>query len=152
MKGRLGGLMNSGMSRGDTSAWESRRQSGKGFYETRFVETYDNLTERDLDLLYDYGIDLVRKFTGEPKKTLSLSEKKNKQTVLGRNEVYYVKRGVDIIGKLSISYRATPNERLSATYIYQEKKLTQVTRSNYYDKTDKKRRNKQNSTGRKAQY
>lgn len=118
------GLLAPGRRKGDKSGVEASRRNNRGHYSVSFVETYHNLTEKDIELREKYGIDLISEFTLEDKKLIKLEEKKSTQTSLGRNEVFYVRKAKYNIGKLSISYKTGFDNKTTMTFTYQTRSIS----------------------------
>lgn len=100
-----------------------QRKSHKGYYKLAFVEPYERMTERDVELRQEYAKDLIGKYTGLPKDLIQFRKKSSKQTIVSLDEVFYVKTGKEPIGKLSIRVQRL-FKSVSLTIIYQEKRLS----------------------------
>lgn len=85
-------------------AYAQSRKSTKGHYRVEFTQVYDNMTEKDIELREVYGRDLVSGNVGVPIDMITLQKrgKTGKQTLTALDEIYYVKVGRDIYGKLAI--------------------------------------------------
>lgn len=106
---------------GGRSGAPTRRRSPRGFYHTEIVKEYRGLSERDFELKLDYGLDLVSTYIGIPVDMLNVRKKSETQTVTSVDTVYYIKRGTDIIGKLSIRAQRRFKDR-SLIFVYLSKK------------------------------
>lgn len=105
---------------GGSSGAQAKRRSPRGFYHTEIVKEYRGLTERDFELKLDYGLDLVSTYLGIPVDMLTIRKKSEKQTMTAIDTVYYIKRGTDIIGKLSIRAQRRFKDR-SLIFVYLSK-------------------------------
>lgn len=112
-----------------------KRKSPKGYYYTAFVKEYAGLSERDFELKLDYGIDLVAQYKGIAKNAIQLRKKTEKQTITSIDSVFYVRRGQDIIGKLSIRAQRRFNDR-TLIFVYLEKDLKRKELRGYQPKPD----------------
>ncbi|AYJ76343.1 hypothetical protein BSP12_157 [Bacillus phage BSP12] len=84
-------------------AYDKARKSTKGHYRVEFTQVYENMTEKDVELRKVYGVDLVAGNLGVPVDMVTLqTKKKTEQTLTALDEVFYVKVGQDVCGKLSI--------------------------------------------------
>lgn len=83
------------------------------------MESFRDLTQRDIELRESYGLDLVSKYMNENLKLLHLEEKKSMQTLLGRTEVFYVRKAKYNIGKLTINYKTDLKNKTSMSYVFQ---------------------------------
>jgi hypothetical protein len=93
-----------GINSNGADAYKKARQSTKGHYRVEFTRTYEDMTDRDIDLRKVYGKDLVASNVGVPTDMITLVSKKKtgEQTLTSLDEVFYVKVGKDNYGKLSI--------------------------------------------------
>lgn len=132
-----------GQRKGSGNNLDTMNRSNKGHYQTVLVENFSNLTPKDVELREAYGIDLISKYTKDNKKMLWLEEKKSKQTSLGRNEVFYVKKGTYNIGKLMIRYRTDFDNKTHMTFVYQVRNLL----PEHHDR-DTRRRKKEKTRSR----
>lgn len=105
---------------GTSNGHKKKRQSTRGYYHIAFVKEYQGLTERDFELKLDYGRDLVSRYTNIPAVMLTLVKKTEKQTLSSLDSVYYVKRGVETIGKLSVRAQRRFADR-GLVFVYSEK-------------------------------
>lgn len=85
-------------------AYKKSLSSTKGHYRVEFTRVFEGLSEKDVELRKVYGTDLVSQYAGIPADMLTLHLKKStgEQTLTSKDEVYYIKVGKDIYGKLSI--------------------------------------------------
>ena len=104
-------LARGGLARGTTgindngkTAYQKSKQSERGHYRIEFTKAFEGMTEKDIDLRKTYGVDLVALSVGVPADMITLKAKKQtgEQSLTSRDEVFYVKVGVDNYGKLSI--------------------------------------------------
>ena len=104
------------------NGYNTLRKSAKGYYYTAFVKEYAGLSDRDLELKLEYGIDLVSQYTGVPKDMLSTRKKSEKQTVTSIDTVYYIRRGQESIGKLSIRSQRRFRDK-ALVFVYLDKRV-----------------------------
>ncbi|AYJ73536.1 hypothetical protein EFV12PHI1_RNA5 [Enterococcus phage EfV12-phi1] len=97
-----------------------KRMSTRGYYHVALTKEYRGLTERDFELKLEYGKDLVSQYTGVPIDMLVLRKKAEKQTLSSIDSVYYVCRGKEPIGKLSVRAQRRFKD-LGLTFVYLEK-------------------------------
>lgn len=97
-----------------------KRQSTRGYYHVAFVKEYKGLTERDFELKLEYGKDLVHHHTGVPTDMINFRKKTEKQTLSSVDTVFYVRKGKETIGKLSIRAQRRFKD-LALVFIYLEK-------------------------------
>lgn len=117
-----------GTATGSTSH-EKVKKSARGYYELSFTRHYLDITKRDEELRYDYAKGEISQALSIPKDMITLRKKSENQTLSSIDEVYYVKRGKESIGKVSIRTQ----RRLRKTdliIVYQEKRFkpSEVTR------------------------
>lgn len=99
---------------------KEKRLSTRGYYHVALTKEYQGLTEKDLMLKVEYGKDLISQYTGIPTDMLVFRKKAERQTLSSIDTVYYVRRGKETIGKLSIrTQRRFKN--LGLLFIYLEK-------------------------------
>lgn len=93
-----------GVNENGKNAYKKSLSSTKGHYRVEFTRVYEGLSEKDVELRKVYGTDLVSQYAGIPTDMLTLKMKKStgEQTLTARDEVYYIRVGKDIYGKLSI--------------------------------------------------
>lgn len=96
------------------------KKSVRGHFKTAFTKVFDDVTELDMGLRKEYATQLVSQFTLVPEDMLQYRKKTTKSTVSATDEVYYVKRGQETIGKLSIRSQRTFRTNILIV-IYQEK-------------------------------
>lgn len=96
---RTGNLMASG---DGSNAVSKLKKSHKGYYKLAFVEPYDKMTERDIELRQEYAKGAISQYLKVPKEMITFRKKSTNQTIISLDEVFYVKRGVETIGKVSI--------------------------------------------------
>lgn len=113
-----------GMVNHGADAYKQHRKSTKGHYRIAFMNTYENVTEKDIELRVQYGKELVAQHIGSPMDMITLEPKRvhGKQTLTSLDEVFYVRVGLDIAGKLSIRTQRTWKTN-SLIIIFQEKKI-----------------------------
>lgn len=136
---------------GGSGSFKKRRKSTKGYYRVAFVESYTDITENDLAIKDKYLIDAISRHLGVPKEMITLRKKTTNQTLASLDEVYYVKVGVDTLGKVSMRTQRMFT-KINMEIIYQERNLTDNTNQKrgmrVYDKKRKsstleqRRRNK----------
>lgn len=85
-------------------AYALSRKSTKGHYRVEFTQVFERVTDKDIELREVYGKDLVSGNIGVPVEMITLQPKRKtgEQTLTALDEVFYVKVGKDIYGKLSI--------------------------------------------------
>src|SRR5699024_8398407 len=87
---------------GNNHTVKKQRQSYRGYYKLGFVEPYNGVSERDVEIRQEYAKDLISKYTGIPKNMIQFRKKSTNQTIVSLDEVFYVKTGKEILGKMSI--------------------------------------------------
>jgi len=103
-------------------AYKRSRQSTKGNYRIAFTELFEKVTERDLSLKHTYAKDLLSNYLKVPVDMITLKVKrKPQQTLTSVDEVFYVKVGSDIYGKVSIRVQRVLRGNM-LIFIFQEKK------------------------------
>ncbi|ALA07712.1 hypothetical protein PBC6_120 [Bacillus phage PBC6] len=104
-------------------AFKKSRQSTKGHYRVAFTNIFEKMTERDISLKYTYGKDLLSSYLSVPVDMISLKPKRSAvtQTLTALDEVFYVKVGKEIYGKLSIRVQRLRKNNL-LIFIFQDKK------------------------------
>lgn len=113
-----------GINQNGADAYNKARKSTKGHYRVEFSKVYENMTEKDIELRKTYGKDLVSQFIAVPEDMITLKMKRKglTQTLTSLDEVYYVRVGQDIAGKLSIrTQRLWKNNLL--IFVFQAKKV-----------------------------
>lgn len=78
------------------------------------------MTERDIELRQEYAKGAISGCIHIPKDMITFRKKSTNQTAISLDEVYYVKRGKDTIGKVSIRIQRMFT-RSSMTIIFQVK-------------------------------
>ena len=125
---------------GGKGSFKKRRKSTKGYYKVAFIESYTDITENDLAIKDKYLIDAVSRHLGVPKEMVSLRKKSTNQTLASLDEVYYVKIGVDTMGKVSMRTQRMAT-KINMEIVYQERNLTDNTNQKRgmrsYDKKSK---------------
>lgn len=112
----------SGINENGADAYNQSRKSTKGHYRVTFTKTYQDMTDKDVELRHTYGKDLVASSLGVPADMVILRAKKKipSQTLTSMDEVFYIKVGSITAGKLSIR-----TQRLRKTtmlmFIFQQK-------------------------------
>ncbi|AHZ09924.1 hypothetical protein FP76_gp170 [Bacillus phage Evoli] len=124
------GLNNNGA---DAHANALKKTTGK--FRPSFVEMYDNVTEKDIALKETYALDLISKHMNTPREMIQLEGKRNGEvvTLTCLDEVFYVKIGTSVIGKLSIRVQRSYKSR-SLLYIFQERVLKDKKKTEHYKK------------------
>lgn len=144
VNGRLGGLAS--VHKGGDNPYKARRKSRKGHYNFSqsilFIENYKKLTRVDIGLREKYALSLLNKYLNIPTNQLRMFLKEEEITASGKDEVYYVKTGSDVIGKMSITFKKLGG-RYSLGFIYRKKFVTKP----YKPEKDKRlRRNRKTVT------
>jgi hypothetical protein len=101
---------------------KTRKASFKGNYDLAFVESFANVTERDVELKLDYGLDMVADYAKVPKEHLKYKTRKTTQTLASVSTVYYVSLGAHSIGKLSIQVLRT-YKAIQLIFVFRDKHL-----------------------------
>ena len=101
---------------------KKERQSHKGYYELAFVEAFNSMTEKDIDIRQGYAKDLISQYLSVPEEYITFRKKSEKKTLISIDEVFYVRVGTDTVGKLSIRVQQLFKDA-SMTFIFQEKAL-----------------------------
>ncbi|QFP93269.1 UNVERIFIED_ORG: hypothetical protein Xoosp15_4 [Xanthomonas phage Xoo-sp15] len=105
-------------------AYKRSRQSTKGNYRIAFTELYERVTERDIELKHTYAKDLLANYLKVPVDMVHLKVKrKPQQTLTSIDEVFYVKVGSDIYGKVSIRVQRVLRGNM-LIFVFQEKKAS----------------------------
>lgn len=112
-----------GINNNGVDAYNQARKSTRGHYRVAFMNTYENMTEKDVELRVTYGKELVAKHVGVPTDMVTLRPKKSSgsQTITSLDEVFYVKIGQDTAGKLSIRTQRLWKS-VTLLFVFQEKK------------------------------
>lgn len=113
-----------GINNNGVDSYKQHKKSTKGHYKIAFMNTYENMTEKDIELRIQYGKELVAQHIGVPFDMITLKPKRihGKQTLTSLDEVFYVRVGSDVAGKLSIRTQRTW-KTTSLIIIFQEKKI-----------------------------
>lgn len=113
----IGARGTTGITNNGTDAYKQSLKSTKGHYRVEFTRTFENMTDKDIDLRLQYGKDLVAGHMAVPVDMIKLRAKKTsgEVTLTAHDEVYYVKVGNVNYGKLSIR---TQRLRKSALLIF----------------------------------
>ncbi|QPY77416.1 hypothetical protein ANTHOS_180 [Bacillus phage Anthos] len=124
-------------------AYNNALKKKEGKYKPSFVEPYDNLTERELSLKLEYAKDLLSKHLGVTRELIKLETKRSKKvtTLTSLDEVYYVKVGTTILGKMSIRTQRTWKST-SLLFVYQEKQVMVQEGKGAFSKTNVKTKSK----------
>ncbi|AHJ87177.1 hypothetical protein BCP8-2_139 [Bacillus phage BCP8-2] len=102
-------------------AYKRSRQSTKGIYRVGFTEMFERVTERDIELKHTYAKDLLSNYLKVPVDMIHLKVKrKPQQTLTSVDEVFYVKVGSDIYGKVSIRVQRVLRGNI-LIFVFQEK-------------------------------
>ncbi len=96
------------------------QSSSKGTYQLSFVESYDNLTEKDAALKLEYAKSLLTKRLGISRELIQLQKVKETMQLAAVDYVYYVRQGKLLIGKLSIQV-ARVQGHVRMYFIYKNK-------------------------------
>jgi len=114
----------SGINSNGSDAHKQARKSTKGHYRVEFVKTFEDMTEKDIELRVKYGKDLVASNLGVPVDMVTFRAKRKEgiQTLTSLDEVFYVKVGQDTAGKLSIRTQRLWKSNL-LLFIFQVKKM-----------------------------
>jgi len=131
-------------------------QSKKGYYKLAFVETFNKMTERDIEIRQEYAKDLIATYIGVPKSMVTFRKRSTKTTIASLDEVFYVKVGKITVGKLSIRVQRTFSQT-SLNLIFQEKRIRDVATSHKkglrsyggQTKSDKRQANRSSRKGKK---
>lgn len=113
-----------GINGNGTDAYKQSLKSNKGHYRIEFTRTFENMTDKDVELRVQYGKDLVAGNLAVPVDMVKLRAKKTsgEQTLTSLDEVFYVKVGNVNYGKLSIrTQRLRKNALL--IFVFQIKKI-----------------------------
>lgn len=101
---------------------EKEWQSKKGHYKVAQVESFEGVTERDVELRREYAKDLIGMHTNSAADFIQLRRKESNVTLSSLHEVYYVKIGHNTVGKISISVQRVFN-KINLSFIFQEKRV-----------------------------
>lgn len=136
------------------NAIENRKRSKSGTYKADFVEMYDKVTEKDVDLKYTYALDLLSKHLGVRREVVKLDEKRAKE-IIGTtylDEVFYVYVGSTVAGKISIRVQRSWKS-ITLLFIFQTKQVINQTSNGAFSKSNKKAKSKGLTThGKRATY
>lgn len=106
-------------------AHKKAKQSTRGHYKVEFTQSFEKVSEKDVELRKTYGIDLVAQHVGVPADMIHLRPKNTEaQTTTTVSEVYYVKVGKDNYGKLAIMTQRL-FKKIHLTFVFQAKKTAQ---------------------------
>lgn len=119
-KSKIGNHNNLTALGGGAKGEKVKRQGTKGHYSLSFTRTMDNVTEKDVELKLDYGREFIYINTGVPRYLIKFQIKEEHQTLASASYVYYVRRGKETIGKLSIKVLRF-GKRTKIFYVYQQK-------------------------------
>lgn len=135
--------LNTGLHANGAEAYSNALKKKEGKYKPSFVEPYDNLTEREVGLKLEYAKDLLSKQLGVSRELIKLETKRSKKvtTLTSLDEVYYVKVGTSILGKISIRTQRTWKST-SLLFVYQEKQVTAQEGKGAFSKTNAKKKSK----------
>lgn len=135
--------LNTGLHANGAEAYSNALKKKEGKYKPSFVEPYDNLTEREVGLKLEYAKDLLSKHLGVSRELIKLETKRSKKvtTLTSLDEVYYVKVGTSILGKISIRTQRTWKST-SLLFVYQEKQVTAQEGKGAFSKTNAKKKSK----------
>ncbi|USL89348.1 hypothetical protein vBBceHLY2_00072 [Bacillus phage vB_BceH_LY2] len=125
------------------NAIENRKRSKSGTYTPSFIETYEKVTEKDVDLRKSYAIDLTSKHLGVRRELIKLDDKRSSivNTLTSRDEVWYVYIGNQVVGKLSVRTQRT-YKGISLVFILQTKQVINQTSNGAFSKSNKKAKSK----------
>ena len=99
---------------------QTKRHGTKGFYRVIFVQTMDNVTEKDVDLKLDYAREFIYTEIGIPRDFIKFQLKDQTQTMTSLDTVHYVRRGKEIMGKISIKVMRI-GKRTQMYFIFQQR-------------------------------
>lgn len=102
-------------------AAKRRSKSTKGYYSMAFTEPFDRLTERDIEIRYEYAKDAVARYYGISKEFVQLRNKSSKPSGVNLDEVFYVYVGQHPVGKISIRITRFSISNNRMLLIYQHK-------------------------------
>jgi hypothetical protein len=114
------------MNNNGTDAYNQSLKSAKGHYKLEFTQMYEHLSERDIDLRYTYAKDLLSNNIGVPTHMINLKPKRTESlqpTLTARDEIFYVRVGNVIYGKMSIRTQRL-RRNLVLIFIFQVKKIS----------------------------
>lgn len=100
-------------------------ESNKGYYRLAFVETYNKMTTRDVEIRQEYAKDLISIYARVPKDMIVFRKKSSKTSLTSLDEVFYVKIGKSTVGKMSIRVQRTFREATLA-FVFQEKRIRDI--------------------------
>lgn len=85
-------------------AYKQSLKNTKGHYRLEFIKTFENMTEKDIELRKKYALDLISAHIAVPVDMITLKPKRKVpvQTLTSMDEVFYVKVGNVVYGKCSI--------------------------------------------------
>lgn len=150
LDGNLYGL--GGYKNNTQKEWESR----KGYYRLAFVESFNKMTDRDIDIRQEYAKDLIATYARVPKDMVVFRKKSSKTSLVSLDEVFYVKLGKSTVGKISIRVQRTFKEA-TLSFIFQEKRIRDVAKNHEKgirgyagkSKSDKRQANRRNRKNKK---
>lgn len=91
-----------------SNAQKAMRRSAKGHYYIVETKAYAGVSKKDIELRKVYAKSLVSQVLHTPIGTIRLTDKGSSKVGLTTlDEVYIIRRGVDIIGKVSIRVQTT---------------------------------------------
>jgi hypothetical protein len=129
---------------------EKAKQKKEGTYRVSFTEVFDRVTEKDIQLRKQYALNLISTYLYAYEHLLHLEAKtkEGKQTASALDEVFYVKFGKEVLGKVSI--RTQRGLRFNSLYfVFQQKHTNRPPSESYkqdggYKKATKSRQSDQN--------
>lgn len=99
------------------------RKGTAGRYTLAFMNTFEGMTEHQLDIKEKYALNLIANYMGMDAKFFRLEPVKAIPTVLGGDYTYKVSQGDYTIGKLSISITITRLTGKSMCVIFNERNV-----------------------------
>jgi len=132
--------------------WESK----KGYYKLAFVESFDKMTDRDVDIRQEYAKDLIATYVKVPKSMVVFRKKSSTTSLASLDEVFYVKIGKSTVGKISIRVQRTFTQT-TLSFVFQEKSIRDVASKHKKgmrtfggkSKADTRQANRRNRKGKK---
>lgn len=93
-----------GATKNGVNATNVAKKSKKGHYKIAFNKTFENVTDLDIELRKVYAKDLIADYLHIPTDMIMLDPKNKgtEQSLSSLDETFYVRKGKEICGKLSI--------------------------------------------------
>ena len=139
-----------------SNAQQAMRRSQKGHYYVVASKAYSPMSDRDVELRKDYARSLASEKLHTPVATIRLEPKGKPKTGLTTlDEVYIIKRGVDVIGKVSIRVQVTFSSTTMIIVVFEKRIKAKETRRNTdasrgYTKKSKTQKQRRANLNRKA--